>query len=55
VIRDIFCHRLVQPIRSVEPEYPSLARIVGAGAAGDDDPVVGDIRTFRGGVEAVRD
>jgi len=55
VIRDSFRHRLVQPVGRVEPEYPGLARIVGASTAGDDDPVVGNIRTFRGGVEVVRD
>lgn len=55
VVRDSFRHRLVQPVGRVEPEYPGLARIVGAGTVGDDDPVVGDIRTFRGSVEVVRD
>ena len=28
---------------------------VGAGIVGDNDPVVGDVRTLRGGVEVVRD
>lgn len=55
VVRDRFRHRLVQPVGRVEPEYPGLARIVGAGTAGDDDPVVGDIRALRGGVEVIRD
>ncbi len=49
VARDIFRHRLVQPIDHVEPEDPGLARIVGAGTAGDDKPVVGDIRALRAG------
>jgi len=55
VVRDSFRHRLVQPVDRVEPEDPGLARIVGAGTVGDDDPVVGDVRALRGGVEVVRD
>ena len=54
VIRDILRYRLVQLVDCGKPEDPSLARIVGAGAAGDD-PVVGDIRALCGGVEVVRD
>lgn len=55
MVRDSFRHRLVQPVDRVEPEDSGLARIVGDGTVGDDDPVVGDIRALRGGVEVVRD
>lgn len=55
VVRDIFCHRLVQPVDRIEPEDASLTRIVGASTVGDDDPVVGGVRALRGGVEVVRD
>lgn len=54
MVRNILRHRLVQPVDRVEPEDPGLAQIIGAGTAGDDDPVVGNIRALCGGVEVVR-